>query len=104
LETGVLAAEAVIAPGDGSPLTVAARYRSDVSRTLGRDLRFADRLQRVLARPFGARAALRVIDTNDWTRRHFARWMFEDYPRALLFTPDRWRRGMLTPPGAYLPT
>jgi hypothetical protein len=27
--------------------------------------------------------------------------MFEDYPRALLLTPDRWARGMLTPPGAF---
>jgi hypothetical protein len=36
-----------------------------------------------------------------WTRRHFARWMFEDYPRALLLTPDRWHRGMLAGGGAY---
>jgi hypothetical protein len=28
--------------------------------------------------------------------------MFEDYPRGLLLTPGRWRRGMLTPDGAYL--
>jgi len=102
LETGVLAVQAVNALGHGSPSAVAARYRSVVARTLGRDLRFAGILQRVLARPFGARAALRVVDTNDWTRRNFARWMFEDYPRAVLFTPDRWRRGMLTPPGAYV--
>ena len=102
LETGTLAAEAVAALGRESATAVAARYRSDVSRTLGRDLRFAGLLQRVLARPLGARAALRAVDTNDWTRRNFARWMFEDYPRAVLFTPDRWRHGMLTPPGAYL--
>ena len=102
LETGVLAVQAVNALGHGSASAVAARYRSVVARTLGRDLRFAGILQRVLARPFGARAALRVVDTNDWTRRNFARWMFEDYPRAVLFTPDRWRRGMLTPPGAYV--
>ena len=36
-----------------------------------------------------------------WTRRNFARWMFEDYPRAVLFTPRRWRRRMFTRPGAY---
>jgi hypothetical protein len=24
--------------------------------------------------------------------------MFEDYPRALAITPDRWRRGVFTPP------
>jgi hypothetical protein len=27
--------------------------------------------------------------------------MFEDYPRAMLLTPDRWRLGMFTRPGAY---
>jgi hypothetical protein len=27
--------------------------------------------------------------------------MFEDYPRALVLTPDRWRRGMFTTAGAY---
>ncbi len=100
LETGALAAHATIDP---DPASVATSYRSSVERSLGRDLRFAGRLQRVLARPLGARAALRVVDTNRWTRRNFARWMFEDYPRAILATPDRWHRHMLTPPGAYLP-
>jgi hypothetical protein len=38
---------------------------------------------------------------NDWTRRNFARWMFEDYPRAALFTPRRWHRRMFTRTGAY---
>jgi hypothetical protein len=28
--------------------------------------------------------------------------MFEDYPRALLFTPQRWHRGMFTPGGSYV--
>jgi hypothetical protein len=27
--------------------------------------------------------------------------MWEDYPRATIFTPDRWHRGMFTGPGAY---
>ena len=38
-----------------------------------------------------------------WTRRNFARWMFEDYPRALVLTPDRWRRGMFTTAGGLTP-
>jgi len=96
LETGVLAAEAAAAGGD-----VGARYRSSVHRSLGRDLRFAGALQRVLSHPIGARAAIRAADLTPWTRRNFARWMFEDYPRALLFTPDRWKRGVFTAPGAY---
>jgi hypothetical protein len=27
--------------------------------------------------------------------------MFEDYPRAVVATPDRWSRGMFTRAGAY---
>ena len=46
-------------------------------------------------------AAIRVADLTPWTRRNFARWMWEDYPRAILGTPDRWRRGAMTTPGAW---
>jgi geranylgeranyl reductase family protein len=96
LETGMLAADAIARAGD-----VGARYRSAVHRDLGRDLRFAGTLQRLLSRPLGARAAIRAADLTPWTRRNFARWMFEDYPRALLLTPDRWSRGAFSTPGAY---
>ena len=37
-------------------------------------------------------AALRAANATPWTRRNFARWMFEDYPRALVLTPRRWHR------------
>jgi hypothetical protein len=67
-------------------------------------LRLASRLQRVLGSGFWARAALRTVDLTPWTRRNFARWMYEDYPRALLLTPRRWHRGMFTGPGAYRAT
>ncbi len=87
LETGVLAADAV---AHGNNSDVATRYRSAVHRTLGRDLRFAGALQQIVRRPIGARAAIRAADLTPWTRRNFARWMFEDYPRALVLTPDRW--------------
>jgi menaquinone-9 beta-reductase len=92
LETGMLAAEAIATGAD---------YRRLVHRTLGRDLRFANLLQHVLRRPLGARAAIRVADLTPWTRRNFARWMWEDYPRAILGTPDRWHRGAMTAPGAW---
>lgn len=88
LETGILAADAI--RDDGGPRTVARRYRRDVDATLGRDLRFAARLSQVLRDERRATLALRTIDLSGWTRREFARWMFEDYPRALLGTPDRW--------------
>jgi len=57
-----------------------------------------------LARPRLAETALRLANTNDWSRRNFARWMFEDYPRAALFTPGRWKRGLFNTQGAWLDT
>ncbi len=92
IETGMLAANAIATGPD---------YPALVHRTLGRDLRFAGLLQRVLRSPLGARAAVRAADLTPWTRRNFARWMWEDYPRAILGTPDRWQRGVLRAPGAW---
>lgn len=98
LETGVLAAEAIAVGGD-----VGARYRRSVERALGHDLRFAAALSRILRSRSGARGAVRIAGISDWTRRNFARWLLEDYPRAILLTPSRWRRKMLTGTGAYTP-
>jgi geranylgeranyl reductase family protein len=99
LETGALAGQAVAA--GGTPDVVAARYRQRVRRALGRDLRFASALQSLLRSPFATRAAVATAGLSPWTRRNFARWMFEDYPRALILTPDRWRRGACSAAGAY---
>jgi len=104
LESGMLAADAVAAAmTDGRPVAaVDAAYRRSLDRALGRDLRLAHRLQYLLRKPATAAAVLALVDATPWTRRNFARWMFEDYPRALAITPDRWRRGVFTPPGSYL--
>ena len=45
--------------------------------------------------------SLRTAGMTDWTSRNFARWLFEDYPRAVLGTPGRWRRDLFTQPGAF---
>jgi geranylgeranyl reductase family protein len=92
IETGMLAAEAIATGAD---------YRTLVAHSLGNDLRFAGWLQRVLARPWGARATLAVVDVSPWTRRNFARWMWEDYPRAVVGTPSRWQRDVFRAPGAW---
>jgi geranylgeranyl reductase family protein len=99
LETGSIAAECIASGGD--PDAVAARYRRKVGLALGRDLRFASVLQALLRYPTGARAVIAAAALTPWTRRNFARWMFEDYPRALVLTPDRWRLGAFSAPGAY---
>lgn len=101
LETGELSAAAVLAGGPHRPELVAARYRRQVLAGMGADDRLAVALSRALSHRKGARAAVRLAGANDWTRRNFVRWMFEDYPRSLLVTPHRWRRGMFHGPGAY---
>jgi geranylgeranyl reductase family protein len=92
IETGMLAAEAIASGRE---------YARLVHRALGRDLRFAATLQKLLRYPLGARAAIRAADLTPWTRRNFARWMWEEYPRAVLGTPDRWRPDMLGAHGAW---
>ena len=92
LETGMLAAESIASGRD---------YARLVHRTLGRDLRFSHALQALLRRDWGARAAIRAAGLSPWTRRNFARWLWEDYPRALVLTPDRWRRGAFRAAGAW---
>jgi flavin-dependent dehydrogenase len=104
LLSGILAAEA-IASDDGSraegPGVVTARYRRAVRRALVADHRMSMLLIRAVRHRRGVRAGLRLAGATDWTRRNFARWLFEDYPRAVLATPRRWRRGMLSEPGTY---
>jgi len=99
LLTGILAAEASLAGGGQDQ--VAARYRRRVLGDLRADHRMSVALQRILARRIGADGAVRLAGISQWTRRNFARWMFEDYPRALVTTPRRWSRGALSTSGAY---
>ena len=96
LLTGRLAAAAVLA-GD----RVADRYGEAVEHELFADHRLARLLSRALSHRKGVRIALRVAGSSDWTRRSFGRWLFEDYPRAVVLTPSRWHRGMFTGTGAY---
>ena len=96
LETGILAAEAIIGGGP-----VAENYESAVRHHLFADHRMSVALGKLLRSPIITRGAIRAAATNSWTRTNFARWMFEDEPRAALFTPRRWHRRFLDRDGAY---
>ena len=100
LLTGTLAAAAIDAGGLDAP-NVAARYERDVREALVTDHRMSMFLIRALKHRKGARTAVRVAGATAWTRRNFARWLFEDYPRSIITTPRRWKPGMFTGPGAY---
>jgi menaquinone-9 beta-reductase len=103
LLTGRLAAEAIIAAGALQPREAADLYEREVKHHLLADHKMSLALGSVLAKPWGARGALRVVaNSGNWGKRNFARWMFEDEPRALVLTPSRWHRKFLDRPGAYL--
>ena len=117
LLTGMLAARAILerspaVAGAGSPspvrgstpveaAAVRAHYEAAVRRDLVADHRMSLLLVRALKHRKGARAAIRVAGLTRWTRRNFARWLFEDEPRAIALTPRRWHRRFLNRDGAY---
>jgi flavin-dependent dehydrogenase len=100
LVTGRLAAEAVQLHASDAA-AACARYERDVREHLVADHRMSVLLMAALRRERLARASVRVAGATAWTRRNFARWLFEDYPRAAIVTPRRWHRGMFTGDGAY---
>lgn len=100
LLTGIEAVEAVV--HGGSPDDVRRDYRRRVDAHLLADHRMSVRLSRILAHDAGARSAIAILDhAGAWGRRNFARWMFEDEPRAIALTPRRWHRRLFHHPGTY---
>ena len=99
LETGISAALAI--NDSTTPSQVRTAYSQRLDSTLLADHRMSVALSRVLAHQLLARIVLALVNTNDWTRRKFVRWMFEDEPRAIALTPRRWHRQFLRRPGAY---
>jgi geranylgeranyl reductase family protein len=100
LLTGRLAGEAAHRHLD-RPHDMQRTYRAAIAEHLDADHRMSVLLVRAIRHRKGARAAVWVAGRSDWTRRNFARWLFEDYPRGIALTPGRWRRGLLSGPGAY---
>jgi geranylgeranyl reductase family protein len=102
LETAELAARAIMSAGPHRPGAAAARYQRQIKWGLAVDDRLARTLSGVLAHRRGSIGAMRLVETTTWSRRVFARWMFEDYPRAILATPHRWHRHLFQRPGAFV--
>ncbi len=99
LETGIEAVRAIVA--GGTEMDVRKRYERDLKRSMVKDHALARTLSSLLGNNTIANAAVALTGVTDWTRRNFARWLFEDYPRAVLGTPRRWNRKMFSKPGAY---
>jgi geranylgeranyl reductase family protein len=101
LLTGRWAAEAITAAGALQPERAATAYRHRVRSELVPDALLARALSGVLRSPLGARAAVRIAGSGTWTRSQFGRWLFEDYPRAQILTPWRWRARGKWHPGKW---
>lgn len=102
LLTGRLAAEAICTHDLLDPDAARLAYQRAARHHLVADHQMSAALGRVLRSERGTRGALAVIShSGDWGKRNFARWMFEDEPRAVALTPKRWHRGFLKQPGAY---
>ncbi len=86
---------------DIAPPELAEQYRRRIDAEIGHDLRLAQAGLRIMRRRRGAEWSLRLAGATPWTRRNVCRWMFEDYPRALLTTPRRWRGYSMRGRGAY---
>jgi geranylgeranyl reductase family protein len=102
LLSGQLSAQAIVA-GIGREASVTRnKYEQLIRQHFFADHRMSMTLGSVLKSSLGARAALRIANLTPWTRRNFVRWMFEDEPRAAIFTPSRWHRNFLRRDGAYV--
>jgi flavin-dependent dehydrogenase len=80
LATGTWAAEAILAGAADRAGSVRARYERTVRDELVADHRMAELLSRAMSHRKGVRVAVRLAGSTAWTRRNFARWLFEDYP------------------------
>lgn len=102
LQTGMMAADAIHAEwNDAGGAAAGLRYGREIDSELGPDHRMASLLVRAIRHRKGASIALGVAAANDWSRRNFIRWLFEDYPRGIAFRPNTWHRGALSGLGAY---
>ncbi|MGA0185530.1 MAG: NAD(P)/FAD-dependent oxidoreductase [Ilumatobacteraceae bacterium] len=102
LQSGMIAGRVLATHHARGASAVRKAFRREMKRHFFADHRMSVVLGAILKSERGARGALRLANASDWTRRNFVRWMFEDEPRAAIFTPRRWHRGFLKRPGVAL--
>ena len=101
LETAALAVGCVLQAGPSRPDAAARRYKRRVHLGMQVDHTLSRVCSEVLTHPHGPAKALSMVPRRPSATGRFARWMFEDYPRAIFLTPHRWRPGTLGRPGAF---
>ncbi len=102
IQTGVAAAESIITEGRSVNADAAGvRYAARVKSEMGPDHQMSTALEKLISNPWICEASIRFSGSTSWTRRNFARWLFEDYARGIALTPTRWRWGLMSGAGAY---
>ncbi len=101
LLSGVLAGEAIIETFRCAPSVTRTKYQRKMRREFFADHRVSVVMGRIMRTERRTRAGLRIAALNSWSRKLFVRWMFEDEPRAALFSPRRWHRKFLARDGAF---
>ena len=97
IETGRLAVDCLVEHRSEA----ATAYERALRAGMVKDHGLARSLSVVLGSRWGSQWSVTIAGLTAWTRRNFARWLFEDYPRAVLATPSRWHRRLFTSSGAY---
>ena len=101
LQTGIAAADSILAERRGDAHAAGRRYTERVLAEMGPDHQMSGWLEDLIAKPWICEAAIRLSGSTNWTRRNFARWLFEDYARGIALTPTKWRWGLMSGAGAY---
>jgi geranylgeranyl reductase family protein len=103
LETGHVAAVAIIEKGARHPEHAAKHYRNYIRRGMAIDNSVAGAIAKLVRSERAARAVIRMTPHLNSLDSYAVRWVFEDNPRAAALTPWRWRErfGEKKPP-AYV--
>ncbi len=101
LETGIAAARSILSDATRGSSHVADSYRRAVAASLTKDHAIARACRGLFSTAAGANAVLRVVDSSPFVRRNVARWLFEDYPRAIVTAPSAWPDALRPRPGAF---
>jgi geranylgeranyl reductase family protein len=98
LETGACAARAVLDAGREGAAT---SYVRAVGASLFTEQRISRLARAALASQIGARGALRATAHGPRVARFVGRWLYEEFPRAALATPQAWPEALAPRPGPY---
>ncbi len=101
LETGIAASHTIADHWESGQRRAAVAYREAIAAGLAKDHALSRLCRGLFSHPISTDAALRAVDSSPFIRRNVARWLFEDYPRAFVTSPERWKIARRRAPGAF---